>query len=524
MGLGQERVNTKKRNCYVCINPSYIVCYTHIYMMVRSLTFSFCIYSLAEGQLLHWAVRNGHIRISQALLQFVSEVDAPNFRGETPLHVAAKSGYKDLAELLMKLGSNVNLKDYQQQTPLHLAARSGCHGIANALIRHRSDVNAQDDSQQTPLHLAARSGCQGIATALIRPGSDVNARDDSQQTPLHLAAWSGCQGIANDLIRHGSDVKAREDSLRTALHLAALDEHRNSHRDSQQSLLHLAAQNGHENIIEFFLQLGTVVYAIDTFRQTPLHFTAWSGDQEIREFLMQHGSEPKTQDDFQQIPLHLAAGNGHESASKARDDLKPNADVSVTNNHDQLPPHLAAENGHKHIHKVFLQRYQCVNARDKFGKRSLQFSTINRNEGLADDIFMHNRSVDSHGQSFILQSLSGEKFLFQESTKSRYRRVNQSIEKYVTKGIGCKNGTTCKNGTDKVLIYLQILHKQISYEEYHFVKAMEIVFLITLAALYICINLIWEPSLNFVYYLTSVVAECCQPPANPSGGKNMYSS
>lgn len=52
-----------------------------------------CIHILAERQLLHWAVRNGHIRISQALLKFVSYVGAPNFRGETPLHVTSNEGY-----------------------------------------------------------------------------------------------------------------------------------------------------------------------------------------------------------------------------------------------------------------------------------------------------------------------------------------------------------------------------------------------------------------------------------------------
>ena len=152
----------------------------HIYYLyvgeICDLFFFFCIYSLAEGQLLHWAVRNGHIRISQALLKVVSDVDAPNFLGETPLHLAAKNGYKDLAELLMKLGSNVNSKDYKQRTPLHLAAWSGWQEIANALILHGSDVNVQDDSQQTALDLAALNGHRNVLRVLIQRGSDVNAK------------------------------------------------------------------------------------------------------------------------------------------------------------------------------------------------------------------------------------------------------------------------------------------------------------------------------------------------------------
>lgn len=194
----------------------------HIYMMVRSVTFSFCIYSLAEGQLLHWAVRNGHIRISQALLKFASDVDAPNFLGKTPLHVAAKNGYKDLAELLMKLGSNVNSKDYQQQTPLYLAAWSGCQEIANDLIRHGSDVNARDDSQQTALYLAALNGHRNVSQVLLQHGSYANAKQRLGWTPLHLAAFNGHKEIGEVLLQHGSVINIRDNLGCTPLHLAAM--------------------------------------------------------------------------------------------------------------------------------------------------------------------------------------------------------------------------------------------------------------------------------------------------------------
>lgn len=194
----------------------------HIYMMVRSVTFSFCIYSLAEGQLLHWAVRNGHIRISQALLKFASDVDAPNFLGKTPLHVAAKNGYKDLAELLMKLGSNVNSKDYQQQTPLYLAAWSGCQEIANDLIRHGSDVNARDDSQQTALYLAALNGHRNVSQVLLQHGSYANAKQRLGWTPLYLAAFNGHKEIGEVLLQHGSVINIRDNLGCTPLHLAAM--------------------------------------------------------------------------------------------------------------------------------------------------------------------------------------------------------------------------------------------------------------------------------------------------------------
>ena len=94
-------------------------------------------------------------------------MDAPNFRGETPLHVAAKNECKDLAELLMKLGNNVNFKDYQQQTPLNVVAWSGCQGMAKVLIQSGRDVNAEQRLELTPFLLAGLAEHKEIGEVLI---------------------------------------------------------------------------------------------------------------------------------------------------------------------------------------------------------------------------------------------------------------------------------------------------------------------------------------------------------------------
>ena len=166
----------------------------HIYMMVRSVTFSFLVYSLAEGQLLHWEARNAHI------------------------YQAISNEY--LVVVPLELTRNASRKDYQQQTTLHLAAWSGCQKIANDLIRHGSDVNARDDSQQTPLHLAALNGHRKVLQVLLQHGSDVNAKQRSGWTPLHLAAFNGHKEIGEVLVQHGSVINIRDNIGCTPLHLA----------------------------------------------------------------------------------------------------------------------------------------------------------------------------------------------------------------------------------------------------------------------------------------------------------------
>lgn len=302
-------------------------------------------------------------------------MDAPNFRGETPLHVAAKNECKDLAELLMKLGSNVNSKDYQQQTPLNVVAWSGCQGMAKVLIQSGRDVNAEQRLELTPFLLAGLAEHKEIGEVLIiiimQHGSIIIIRDNLGRTPLHDLAV-----MAQFFIQHGSDVKAGIEKFQLiALHGAAIFGHKqiveplihhgsdvNAGNKFRDTPLHSAVNNFRTNMAEALIQNGSDVNARDIFGQTSLHLAARRGDQEIRRFLIQQGSELKAQDNSQQTALHLAAQNGHRNVAEVL--IWCGSDVNVGNKFGLTPLHLAVLGGHNQIIEVFLHNASDVNARD----------------------------------------------------------------------------------------------------------------------------------------------------------------
>ena len=65
----------------------------------------------------------------------MSDVNAKNDRGRTPLHNAAASGHKEIVEVLVTKGADVNA-NIGGWTPLHLAVDEGHTETADLLRKH----------------------------------------------------------------------------------------------------------------------------------------------------------------------------------------------------------------------------------------------------------------------------------------------------------------------------------------------------------------------------------------------------
>ena len=78
-------------------------------------------------------------------------------------------------------GANVNARDFKGQTPLHAHVRMGQVDITNALIYSGADVNARDLQERTPLFFARDPQ---VADILVRSGADVNAVNKDGETVL----------------------------------------------------------------------------------------------------------------------------------------------------------------------------------------------------------------------------------------------------------------------------------------------------------------------------------------------------
>lgn len=69
------------------------------------------------------------------------------------MYVCVCVGRKNIGEKLIKAGADVNAKDFRGDTPLNIAMGFGSFGIdfADILIKNGADLNAKDGNGNTPL-------------------------------------------------------------------------------------------------------------------------------------------------------------------------------------------------------------------------------------------------------------------------------------------------------------------------------------------------------------------------------------
>ncbi len=77
---------------------------------------------------LHYAAREGHLKVCQMLLAAKATVDARNRWQETPLHAAAYNARPDVAALLLEAGADARAPNDQGKTPLDYARMAAARG------------------------------------------------------------------------------------------------------------------------------------------------------------------------------------------------------------------------------------------------------------------------------------------------------------------------------------------------------------------------------------------------------------
>ena len=92
----------------------------------------------------------------QLLLEKKTNINAVNYKNETPLHLAALMKYVDIIQLLTseKYAVNPNFQDYLGETPLHIAVKyNHLSVVCKLLALPNIDVYCTNFLSETPLHL-----------------------------------------------------------------------------------------------------------------------------------------------------------------------------------------------------------------------------------------------------------------------------------------------------------------------------------------------------------------------------------
>jgi uncharacterized protein len=215
-------------------------------------------------------------------------VEIPDWKG-TALGIASTTGQPDIVEALLAKGADINHRDDNSFTPLHSAVRDSDYGeereqraravaTVKVLLAHGADPNARLHQEKptvraldevefegaTPIALAAEVNNLDAIKLLVDAGGDPNIPTAHGTTPLMLAS-----GAATDVQRARS-IEERGLAIHTARYLVEHGANVNAAGQFGWTALHSATYQGITDLMEFLIDKGANIEAMDSFRQTPL--------------------------------------------------------------------------------------------------------------------------------------------------------------------------------------------------------------------------------------------------------------
>ena len=135
------------------------------------------------------------------------DIEAPTWRGDTPLIRAAGRGAVNVLRALVAKGANVNAKtDENDFSALHVAVLQEQRAAALFLVNEAPgvDIDSLDAYKQTPLTLAAVYGDVTVMKALVTKGANVNAKNVVGSMALSTAISKGHEEAAIYLIEEAA--------------------------------------------------------------------------------------------------------------------------------------------------------------------------------------------------------------------------------------------------------------------------------------------------------------------------------
>jgi cytohesin len=131
-----------------------------------------------------------------------------NLEGETSLAVALRHGHLKVAQQLVDSGANANTRDKQMETLLCSVIKSGSFSKAKLLIDAGVDVEAKCLAGISPLEMAFNSEDLHIAEILLAAGANVNIAINGGETLLNKAITNNQLEAVQLLLAAGADVEA----------------------------------------------------------------------------------------------------------------------------------------------------------------------------------------------------------------------------------------------------------------------------------------------------------------------------
>ncbi|XP_031847476.1 zinc-RING finger and ankyrin repeat domain-containing protein rolling pebbles isoform X1 [Nomia melanderi] len=293
----------------------------------------------------------GSVEMVSLLLEFGADVELTNSQGCTALSLAAARGHCDVVRRLAAAGASLGHADMAGQCPLVHAARHGRLSVVGYLLAcdwvvpsgeneaENSQEMSREEAAQQAVVAAAAQGHESIVEYLLDMAEVIVDRPDTLigETALTIAAANGSTATVSALLARGARPTAVNAKGLSPLMLAAREGHWGTaerflqgtlssstdtilddavtlldQRDlAGRTALMLAASEGHTNLIELFLDKGSILESRDKEGLTALCWACVRGRLTAVQNLIDRGADVNTSDNTGRTPLDLAAFQGN---------------------------------------------------------------------------------------------------------------------------------------------------------------------------------------------------------------------
>jgi len=283
---------------------------------------------------LHYAVREGHERIVQLLLQHDADPYSvtQNIWGHrlSTLEIATARGFDRVVAFVEEIiRSKQRFK--LSEGPLRRALKENdLQGIKKELEKDYSLVNAIDEHGNTPLHRVAEAveseDTLNFIKFLVDHGAEIDVPNILGFTPVYLTLFRNHAytfarprwALTDLLIASGAEydvnlASAKGDIEQVTQFLANSADAIHFQAPCKKRPLSCAAEFGHRDIVKLLLEAGADPNAQEAkmYHTFPLVAAVLRNDLAMAEMLLEHGADPNAQTEAAEVALGNAIASGN---------------------------------------------------------------------------------------------------------------------------------------------------------------------------------------------------------------------